>query len=188
MGSPLGPTLANIIMTALEDKIIKDLLDNNIITFYTRYVDDTLVLVKPHHINLVLEKLNSFHPNIQFTHEEFVDHNGVHFLDIKITPNGITVFRKNTHTGQYIHFTSFTPWSHKIAWIRSLVTRAHKICSNAQTLKTETENILKFMSWNGFPKTLSKKLIKQFSPKPDSNNTAQDSTITHEEANRLPKI
>ena len=67
-----------------------------------------------------------------------------------------------------------------------LVTRAHKISSNAQTLKTETENILKYMSWNGFPKTLSKKLIKQFSPKPDSNRTAQDSTITHEEANRLP--
>ena len=43
MGSPLSPTLANIIMTALEDEIVRDLIDQNVIKFYTRYVDDTLV-------------------------------------------------------------------------------------------------------------------------------------------------
>ena len=45
MGSPLSPTLANIITIALEDAIIKDLLHNDNIKFYVRYVDDTLVLV-----------------------------------------------------------------------------------------------------------------------------------------------
>ena len=44
------------------------------------------------------------------------------------------------------------------------------------------------MSWNGFPKTLFKKLVKQFSPKPNYNNTTQDQTITNEGVNRLPKI
>jgi hypothetical protein len=33
MGSPLSPTLANIIMIALEDEIIKDLYHSGIITF-----------------------------------------------------------------------------------------------------------------------------------------------------------
>ena len=97
MGSPLSPTLANIIMTALEDEIVRDLIDQNVIKFYTRYVDDTLVLIKPSDTNFVLNKLNSYHSQIQFTYEEFVDQNDVHFLDIKITSNGTTIFRKDTH-------------------------------------------------------------------------------------------
>ena len=40
MGSPLGPTLADIIMTALEDAIIKPLIDSGVLKFYSRFVDD----------------------------------------------------------------------------------------------------------------------------------------------------
>ena len=64
MGSPLSPTLANIIMTALEDEIVRDLIDQNVIKFYIRYVDDTLVLIKLSDINFVLNKLNSYHSQI----------------------------------------------------------------------------------------------------------------------------
>ena len=39
MGSPLGPTLANIIMTVFEDEIVRKLIDSNVIKFYARYVD-----------------------------------------------------------------------------------------------------------------------------------------------------
>ena len=102
MGSPLSPTLANIVMIAVEDAIIKDLLHNDIIKFYVKYVDDTLVLARPSDIDLILNKLNSYHPDIQVIHEEFKDKNDVHFLDIKLTSDGATIFRKNTHTGQYI--------------------------------------------------------------------------------------
>ena len=104
--SPLSPTLANIIMIALEDAIIKDLLNNDIIKFYVRYVDDTLFVAKPSDIDLILKKLNSYHPaDIKFTHEEiFIYKNHVHFLDNKLTSDDTTIFRKNTHTGQYISF------------------------------------------------------------------------------------
>ena len=43
MGSPLGPTLADILMTAFEDEIVRPLLSSNLIKFYSRYVDDTLI-------------------------------------------------------------------------------------------------------------------------------------------------
>ncbi len=46
MGSPLGPTLADILMTAFEDEIVRPPLSSNVIKFYSRYVDDTLVLIK----------------------------------------------------------------------------------------------------------------------------------------------
>ena len=38
MGSSLGPVLANIIMTELEETIIQQLIENDVIKFYCRYV------------------------------------------------------------------------------------------------------------------------------------------------------
>ena len=101
MGSPLGPTLANIIMTEFEDIIIKPLTNAGRIKFYKRYVDDTLILTKPSDIPYIFAKFNSFHPSIQFTIDDFND-NDIHFLDIQIHSSGTSVYRKPTHTGQYL--------------------------------------------------------------------------------------
>ena len=131
MVSPLGPTLANIIMTEFEQEIVKSLINSGLIRFYKRYVDDTLILMGPSDIQLILTKFNSFHPNLQFTVDEFSD-NDIHFLDIHIHPSGTSVYRKPTHTSQYSHISSFTPWSRKIAWIRALVNRAYKFVSFVQ--------------------------------------------------------
>ena len=67
MGSPLGPVLAGIIMVELENSIVPKL--NSHLQFWKRYVDDTLTIVKEGSINHVLQKLNSFYPNIQFNSE-----------------------------------------------------------------------------------------------------------------------
>ena len=105
MGSSLSPTLANTIMIALKDAIIKDLLLNDITKFYVRYVNDTLVLAKPSNIHLILNNLNSYHPDIQCRHEEFIDKNDFHFLYIKLTSDGTTIFQK-TLTEDSIYSTS----------------------------------------------------------------------------------
>ena len=47
MGSSLCPVLANIIMTKLENTVVKDLIADAIIGLYARYVDDTLLVIKP---------------------------------------------------------------------------------------------------------------------------------------------
>ena len=164
-------------MTELENIVIQPLLASGILKFYARYVDDTLVLAKPSDIPLILLKLNSFDPQIQFTHEIFTNNNDVHFLDIKITPTGTAVYRKSTHTGQYVHLSSFTPWCRKIAWLRALVYRAYKICSNDELLRNELSNITKFASWNGFSKQLTNKLLKSFTPKLP-NNLSNDDVVT----------
>lgn len=39
-----GPDLANIVMTELKQVVVPKLFFDNIIKFYTRYVDDALVL------------------------------------------------------------------------------------------------------------------------------------------------
>ena len=67
MGSCLGLVLANIIMTELETVIVDKLFAANLLKFYICYVDDTLALIKESDINIVLNKLNSFHPGLKFT-------------------------------------------------------------------------------------------------------------------------
>ena len=61
---------------------------------------DTLLLIRPSDIQFVLDKFNSFDKNLKFTFDDLPDGH-VHFLDLKITKDGIDIFRKTTHTGQY---------------------------------------------------------------------------------------
>ena len=69
-----------------------------------------------------------------------------------------------------------------ISWIRGLIHRAHKICSNDELLNLELNNIVSFMSWNGFPRKLSRKFLTLFKPSfpnpNNSNNVVIDPTTT----------
>ena len=80
-----------------------NITNNGAIAFYKRYVDNTIVLAKPCDLNRVLKQFNSFHPQIQFTIDQF-SNNDIHFLDIQILPNGTTVYRKQNHSGQMSTF------------------------------------------------------------------------------------
>ena len=66
MGSPLGSVLANIIMTELEEKVIKKFVDNGTIKFYSRYVDDTLLVIKTKNTDGIDQALNKFDKKLRF--------------------------------------------------------------------------------------------------------------------------
>ena len=70
-------------MTEFENGIIKPLITIGTIAFSERYVDDTIVLAKPCDLHSISKQFNSFHPQIQFTIDQFSD-NDIHFLDIQI--------------------------------------------------------------------------------------------------------
>ena len=78
---------------------------------------------------------------------------------IEIHPDGVSVYHKETHTAQFVNYNSYTKFNHKVAWIRSLITRAKRLCS-ANKLNEEIRNIRKFASYNGFPKWVVNKTIK----------------------------
>ena len=119
MGSSLGPVLANILMTEFEKIVVSDLTNFGLVKFYIRYVDDTLLLAKEDDIDNIEQQFNGFDDNLKFTIDKFTDNN-VPFLDIKIDRNETDLFYKTTHTGQYIDFTSQTPWKLKTAWVKEL--------------------------------------------------------------------
>ena len=96
---------------------------------------------------------NSFHDNLKFTIDTF-ENCPPHFLDIEICPNGLRIYHKHTQTGQYVSFDSFTLWKWKVSWIRSLVTRAKRICSD-NYLDKEIQLIKNYAAWNGLKPVVS---------------------------------
>ena len=128
-------------------------------TIGSTHVDDTLLLVKTEDLDGILREFNGFHRNLEFTVDKF-EHCVPHFLDLEIHRDILSIFRKETHTAQFVHYDSYTKWNHKVAWIRSLTNRAKKLCSSSKLAK-ELNNIKKFAACNGFPKWIVKSVIRQ---------------------------
>ena len=145
IGSSLGPVLANIIMTELEKIVVSDLINSNLIKAYIRYVKVPLLLAKEDGIDNIVQQFNAFDDNLKFTIDKFTD-SDVHFLAIKIDRNSTDLFYKTTHRGQYIDFTSQTPWKLKTAWVKALYHRAKKICSSKRSFLKQVDKIKTFMS------------------------------------------
>ena len=127
MVSPLGPVLANIIMTELDEKVTKRLINDGTIKFYGRYADDTLLVIKPKDIGRIQQVLNKFDKNIRFTVDKF-DDVVPHFLDLELSDDGIALYTKLTNTGVYVNYNSNVTWAFRASWIKSLTTLAENIC------------------------------------------------------------
>ena len=72
--------------------------------------------------------VHNFGPNLRFTVDLFQNY-APHFLYLELSPNDISIFRKNTNTDLYTHFSCYVPSTHQTAWIKSLTFHASCICS-----------------------------------------------------------
>ena len=64
------------------------------------------------------------------------------------------------HIDRHVNFSSNTKWNYKIAWIRALIHRAKKLCSENKIL-TEIKNIRLFAVYNGYPKQIVNSVLKR---------------------------
>ena len=110
IGSPLGRVLASIFVVELEARIIPTL--GNMVFNWKSFVNDTIGYVKNGSVDIILSKLNSFHPNIQFTYEIQEEHK-LPFLDVLLIRNGnfieAKVYRRPTNNDIYLNWNSFAP-------------------------------------------------------------------------------
>ena len=124
--------------------IVTPLIETSVLTFYCRYVNDTLALIQKDKIQHVLNSFNSFDKNLRFS-----DDGNIYFLNIKILKNGATgIYIKDTNTGLDVQHEH---WNTKTAWARLLYHRAQKICSNQPLFVTQVNYLKTVMSWNGYP-------------------------------------
>ena len=189
MGSPLGPTLANLFLCFHENKWLSECPSEFKPIKYNRYVDDCFLIFKnQEHATKFLEYLNNKHSNISFT-SEFESNNQLPFLDILIEKTGgklITdVYRKSTHTGLGLNYFSFVPELFKVNSIRTLLHRAYSLCSNWHKFHVEVERLKQYFHLNCYPKHLVEKHIKKFvserflSNEDNINNTKETKEIKY---------
>ena len=94
------------VLTELENKVVKTLMSDGTIKFYCWYVDDILVVVKPQGVSSIHEFLNGFDKDLKFTVDLF-ENKVPHFLDLEMSPDGISIYRKATDIGLYVNYTTF---------------------------------------------------------------------------------
>ena len=93
-----------------------------------------------------LDHLNSIHNSIQFTSEDPGEDGSIPFLDMLVIPDEegrlkTTVYRKPTHTNQYLHWDSHHAIPSKYSVIGTLFHRAKTICSGPTQLQEEEEHL-----------------------------------------------
>ena len=154
MGSPLGPTLANIFLCYHEEIWLNKCPTQFKPVYYKRYVDDTFLLFKEEdHIKKFDKYLNSRHINMRFTYEIESD-KSLNFLDVLIHKNNgfvTSIYRKPTFSGIYSHYDSFLPLVYKRGLISSLMFRIFHLSSNWSIIHAEIQNLKAFLIKNKYP-------------------------------------
>ena len=128
-------------------------------------MDDTFVIHKEANKQGFLQHINSVDPAIKFTVEDNKEDGSIPFLDTIVKPevNGslsITVYRKPTHTDQYLQWDSHHNLSAKFIVINTLSHKAKTVCSIPELLKQEQEHLRKALTHCKYPKWALDKVEK----------------------------
>jgi len=170
MGSPISGTIDELFPQHLEQIYIKPLIETKHILFYTRYINDILIIydAKTTNHDYLTQYTKSIHSNLQFNPTpESEGH--INFLDLRITRRNthieIDIYRNPTTTDTTIHFTSAYLDKHKLAAYRYHITRTLSLPLKTTQQKREWVTILHSAQQNGFPPTMIHKLRHQIEHK-----------------------
>ena len=113
-----------------------------------------------------LQHINSVVPAIKFTVEDNKEDGPIPFLDTIVKPEAdgtlsITVYRKPTHTDQYLQWDSHHHLSAKFSVIHILSHRASTVCSKPELLQQEKNHLRKPLTKCKYPKWAVDKVDKR---------------------------
>ena len=119
MGSPVSPIVANLYMEYLEQKVLSTAPHPQVLAQVCGW---HLVIHKETNKQGFLQHINSVDPAIRFTVEDNKEDGSIPFLDTIVKPEAdgtlsITVYRKPTHTDQYLQWDSYHNLSAKFSVI-----------------------------------------------------------------------
>ena len=137
--------------------------------WWRRYVDDTHTKLKKAYAQEFTDHLNSIDDDIKWTKEGEVethseDNNTERALALLDTWSVINedgtikmrVYRKATHTDQYLNFESNHPLEQKRGVVRTLAHHAESIVSDHKDREGEIDHVRTALSYNGYPSWLLK--------------------------------
>ena len=129
-------------------------------------MDDTFVIHKVANKQSFLQHINSVDPAIRFTVEDNKEDGSIPFLDTIVKPEvdgslSMTVYRKPTHTDQYLQWDSHHHLSAKFSVIQTLSHGASTVCSKPESLQKEEDHLRKALTKCNYPKWALDKVEKR---------------------------
>ena len=129
-------------------------------------------------MNDFFEHVNNQHNQIKFTIEKEKDA-CLPFLDTLIKRSkdkslSIVVYRKPTHTDQYLNFHSNHQLSAKESVVSALFTRADNIVSNREDLRNENARIVNALTANDYNKRIIGKVRKKIQQRKELTNATKE--------------
>ena len=129
-------------------------------------MDGIFVIHKEVNKHDFLQYINSVDPAIRFTVEDNKEDGSIPFLDTIVKPEAdgslsISVYRKPTHTDQYLQWDSHHHISAKFSVINALSHRAKTVCSSPVLLQQEMDHLRKALTQCKYPKWALNKVEKR---------------------------
>ena len=184
MLGPLGPLLANVFMSSIEEKLD---VERKLPPYYRRYVDDTLTVMPDlSTARDFLNTLNHAHPAIKFTME--VENDGMlPFLGIQLLNRAprieTKVFVKPTNSGLLLHYHSHVDNRYKRGLLTTMLDRAYRLSSSWSYFTEECERLKSVFSKLKYSKHLVDSTVKTFlnlkvadKPSSRSRSTTENTT------------
>lgn len=177
MGSPISPSLADLVMELLLLNVTAK-LDFDV-PILKKYVDDLLLALPTERVQETLCIFNSYHPKLQFTMEEERE-NQLPFLDLLITRNQNQTldtewYCKPIASGRLLNYFSFHPLKMKLNVAQNFIKRVITLDSTHNITKQQLV-IRKFLKLNNYPASLVNRMISQARSRTTSTQLTQQQT------------
>ena len=158
------------------------------------HVDDVFSIIRNSNLHDFFQHINSLHHKTKFTMET-EQNSQLPFLDTLIQRNSdntisVRVYRKPTHTDQYLKFTSHHLARAKKSVIISLFDRAKNIISNPSDQEKEENHLTAVLQANSYPKKFISSTIRasQLPRQPADNDNTENQGQTAPVRINLPYV
>jgi hypothetical protein len=158
MGARFAPPFAIIYMAAVEITAIRNLENAGYqIEYYTRYIDDTLMIMQINKEETVskdevLSIFNEVTPEIQFTIEMPTDTERMPFLDVELYTEDNKIqygwYMKTLHSGNLMRKDAYAPQKVKDNFIINSFFRIFTRCNNVKDKELATNKMYKLLIKN----------------------------------------
>ena len=153
MVSPVSPVVANLYMEHFEMHALSTAPHPP--SEWDRYVDDAFVIQLREWVDELTDHINNINDHITFTIDPETN-NQLAFLDTCINrqPDGslkVTVYRKPTHTNQYLNFGSHHHLQQKLGVVKTLFHWCDSIVTDPNDRNVERETIKSALCDSGYP-------------------------------------
>ena len=173
IGTKFAPPYACIFMDQVENEFLETQERKPLVWF--RYIDD-IFFIWTHgreSLQTFIDDLNTFHPNLKFTHE--FSEKSVTFLDLKVNLSNGSITTdlhiKPTEKHHYLHFSSSHPDHTKRSIIYSQALRISRICTFEKDFNRHATEMKSWFRNRGYPDWLINREMSKV--KHNSNNKSR---------------